>query len=378
MRKIFIVIERRSDYSRFRPILFKLKSDPFFKVYLVATGLTLIDRHGRGINFIKKDGIKVDKEIPMYDDIDIDSPAEMIRGMSRFMIKIVDELERVKPDLVLSGFDIGAQLAVTIAAAHLNIPIAHLQGGELSGSIDESIRHAMSKFSHIHLTATKISKQRLIKMGEHPKNIYVVGCPSVDTLVKCKKIKKEVIEKKFGVDFSKPVAILIQHPVTTENGHSYSQIKTTIQAIKSLNLQVVAIMPNNDAGYSKIFKKINYSKIKAYPNLSGEEYSNLLRYSDILIGNSSSGIHEAATFKIPVINIGTRQRGRERTRNVIDVPHDKYLIIKAIKKALYDKSFKKKLKKIKNIYGIGNSTDKIIKILKKISLKGLIQKIFYE
>lgn len=378
MRKIFVVIERRSDYSRFRPILLKLRSDPFFKVYLVATGLILMKRHGRGIDFIKDDGIKIDKEIPMYSNINLDSPAEMVRGMSRFMMKIVDELEKVKPDLVLSGFDIGAQLAVTIAAAHLNIPVAHLQGGEVSGSIDESIRHAMSKFSHIHLVSTNQSKNRLIRMGEHPNRIYVVGCPSVDTLIHSKKITKEEIEKEFNVDFSKPVAILIQHPVTTENGQSFSQIKTTIKVIKSLNLQVVIIMPNNDAGYSKIFKEIHYSKIKAYPNLSGEKYSNLLRYSHILIGNSSSGIHEAATFKIPVINIGTRQQGRERSLNVIDVVHNEQAIIKAIKKALYNKSFRKKLQKVKNPYGIGNSTEKIIKVLKSVNLKGIIQKKFYE
>jgi len=378
MRKIFIVIERRSDYSRFRPILFMLNSDLFFKVYLVTTGLTLIKRHGRGIDFIKNDGIRVNKEIPMYNNVNIDSPAEMVRGMSRFMMKIVDELEWTKPDLVLSGFDIGAQLAVTIAAAHLNIPVVHLQGGEVSGSIDESIRHAISKFAHIHLVATEQSKKRLIKMGESPDKIYIVGCPSVDTLINCKKMRKEEVEKEFGVDFSKPVAILIQHPVTTENKRSYSQIKTTIKAIKSLNLQVVIIMPNNDAGYSKIFREIHYSKIKAYPNLSAEKYSNLLRYSHLLVGNSSSGIHEAPTFKIPVVNIGTRQQGRERAQNVIDVPCNKRMIVRAIKKALYNKSFREKLRKVKNPYGTGKSAEKIVKILKTVSLRGIIQKRFYE
>ena len=183
---------------------------------------------------------------------------------------------------------------------------------------------------------------------------------------------------EFGVDFKKPVAILIQHPVTTENKKSYFQIKTTLEAVKSLDLQVVIIMPNNDAGYSNIIKGIRSSKIKAYPNLSAEKYGNLLRYSSILIGNSSSGIHEAATFKIPVINIGNRQQGREKGMNVIDVPHDKEKIIKAIKKALYSKSFKNKLQKVKNPYGDGNSTKKIVKVLKEIELKGVIQKKFYE
>lgn len=378
MRKIFIVVERRSDYSRYKPILEKLQSDPFFKVYLVATGLTLIERHGHGVDFIKEDGIKVDKEIPMYDDVDLDSPAEMVRGMSRFMMRIVDELERVKPDLVLAGFDIGAQLSLTIAAAYLNIPIVHLQGGELSGSIDESVRHAISKFSHFHLVATDQCKDRLVRMGERPDRVFVVGCPSVDTLSHSKVIRKEEIAKEFDIDFNRPMAILIQHPVTTENKKSYFQIKTTIEAVKSLNLQTIIIMPNNDAGYSKIIKGIRSSKIKAYPNLSGEKYSNLLRYSSILIGNSSSGIHEAATFKVPVVNIGNRQQGREKAENVIDVPHNKEMIVEAIKKALYNKPFRNKLQKVENPYGDGNSTEKIIKVLKEVELEGVVQKKFYE
>lgn len=378
MRKIFIVIERRSDYSRFRPVLFKLKEDPFFRVHLVVTGLCLLERHGKAVDFIRDDGITVNAEIPMFTKARTDSGASMVRAMSRLMYRLTYELEKVKPDLVLIGFDVGASLATAITAAHMNIPVVHLQGGELTGSIDESIRHATSKFAHYHMPATSLSKKRLIQMGENPTNIFVVGCPSIDALLHAPKINIQELEKMFDINIHKPFAIMIQHPVTTECKNSYYQIKETLLALKKLELQSVIILPNNDAGYSKIIREILHSKIRYYPNLSGVVYANLLKHTSVLIGNSSSGIHEAPSFKVPVVNIGTRQRDRERSRNVIDVGYDHEEIIRAVKKALYNKRFIKSLQNITNPYGDGKSTGKIIKILKKLSLDDILQKRFYE
>lgn len=378
MRKIFVVIERRADYSRFRPILLKLKEDPFFKLHLVVTGICLLKNHGSDINYIKEDGFEIAAAIPMFKNNSKDSGAEMVRSMSRFMLKVVDELEKFKPHLVLSGFDIGANFAVTIAAAHMNIPVVHIQGGEITGSIDESLRHAMSKFAHIHFPATEMSKERLIRMGENPKSIYVVGCPSIDTLISAPIIPREDLEKEFKVDFSKPVALVIQHPVTTTNKESFKQIEETIEAVKDLKIQTIVLLPNNDAGYSDIIKSLKSSKLKYFPSLSPVKYSNLLRNIWVLVGNSSSGIHEALTFNIPVVNIGIRQQGRERAKNVIDVPHDRKAISKAIQKALFDKKFKNSIKKMANPYGNGKSSEKIVRLLKEISLEGIIQKKFYE
>ena len=378
MIKIFVVIERRADYSRFRPILLKLKEDPFFKLHLVVTGICLLKNHGNDINYIKEDGFEIAAEIPMFKNNSKDSCGEMVRSMSRFMLKVVNELEKFKPHLVLSGFDIGANFAVTVAAAHMNIPVVHIQGGEITGSIDESLRHAMSKFAHIHFPATEISKERLIRMGENPKSIYVVGCPSIDTLISAPIIPKEDLEKEFKVDFSKPVALVIQHPVTTTNKESFKQIEETIEAVKDLKIQTIVLLPNNDAGYSDIIKSLKSSKLKYFPSLSPIKYSNLLRNIWVLVGNSSSGIHEALTFNIPVVNIGMRQQGRERAKNIIDVPHDRKAISKAIQKALFDQKFKNLIKKMVNPYGNGKSSEKIVKLLKEISLEGVIQKKFYE
>lgn len=376
--KVFIVIERRADYSRYKPILQLMKEDDFFDVFLVVTGICLLDIHGKDINYIEQDGFKINSRVTMFKDGAPDSGGEMVRSTSRVMKHLVDELEKSKPDLVLSGFDIGANLAVTIAAAHMNIPVAHIQGGEVTGSIDESIRHAMSKFSHIHFPATELSKKRLIKMGEKVENIYVVGCPSIDVLIDTPVIDKSIVEDFLSIDLSLPTLLLIQHPVTTEIEKSFNQIKNTIDAIKNSNIQTVALLPNNDAGYSKIIEELKKSGIKWFPSLPGKIFVNLYRNISALIGNSSSGIHETPTFKIPAINIGNRQMGRERAINVIDVPCQSLKIEEAINKSLNDHNFLKKLKSLKNPYGDGSSSKKIVNILKKVSLENIIQKHFVD
>jgi len=378
VRKIFIVVERRADYSRFRPILEKLRDDPYFEVYLVVTGICLLDKHGKDIDYIKEDGFTISAEIDMFLPDGTDSGAEMVRAMSKVMVGLVDQLEIAQPDIVLTGFDIGANFAATVAAAHMNIPVAHIQGGEVTGSIDESIRHAMSKFAHIHFPATELSKKRLIKLGENPESIFVVGCPSIDVLINTSYVPREELEREFGVDFSKPTVLVIQHPVTTEVKSSFKQIQETIEAIKSLGIQAIALLPNNDAGYSEIIKSLKASKIKWYPSLPTIKFVNMYRNVWALVGNSSSGIHETPTLKIPAINIGTRQQGRERAKNVIDVPSDRNEIRRAIEKALYDQDFRSRVKKIFNPYGNGKSAEKIVQILKTVKLDGIIQKVFYE
>ncbi|MFD0939074.1 UDP-N-acetylglucosamine 2-epimerase [Pedobacter boryungensis] len=378
MKKVFVVVERRADYSRYKPILEKMVKDPFFEIYLVVTGICLLEEHGSDINYIEEDGFVISARVPMFNEKRPDTGAEMVRSMARVLSGLTDELEKSKPDLVLSGFDIGGNFAVTIAAAHMNIPVLHIQGGEVTGSIDESIRHAMSKFSHIHLPATEDAKDRLIRMGEDPDNIFVVGCPSIDVLVSTPIIPKEELEKEFDLDFSKPFVIMIQHPVTTEAATSLDQIKETINAIKELGIQCLVLLPNNDAGFSNIINEIKNSGLKWYPSLPTNKFINLYRNAWALVGNSSSGIHETPTYKIPAVNIGNRQMGRERAENVIDVPNNKEAIKKGIEKAIYDEEFRSFVKTIVNPYGVGNSADQIIEVMKNVSLEGIIQKRFYE
>lgn len=376
MRKVFVVIERRADYSRYRPILQKMKEDPFFEIYLVVTGICLLETHGKDVNYIREDGFVINAEIPMFIEKGEDSGAEMVRSMSRVMFGLVNELEKARPDVVLSGFDIGGNFAVTVAAAHMNIPVAHIQGGEVTGSIDESIRHAMSKFAHIHFPATELSKQRLIRMGEKPDSIYVVGCPSIDVLVSTPVVPREKIEEYLKVDLSKPTLLMIQHPVTTEWMNSFDQIRETIEAVKQSGVQCIVLLPNNDAGHSKIIDYIKSNDVMWFPSLPTNIFINLYRNVSALIGNSSSGIHETPTLKIPAINIGTRQQGRERAGNVIDVPNDSKMILEAIRKAVFDKEFREYVRNLENPYGDGTSAEQIVKILKTVRLDGIVQKIF--
>ena len=376
--KILTLVERRADYSRLSPILKELYKDTFFEVYLVVTGICLLDVHGKDVDYIKEDGFIINAEIPMFIQGERNTNASMVKALAKVLSGMTDEIEKFKPDLVLTGFDIGANLATTIAAAHMNIPVAHIQGGEVTGTIDESIRHAMSKFAHIHFPATEDAKNRLIRLGENPEYIFNVGCPSIDTIVQTPKMNKDILEKKFNIDFSKPTILLIQHPVTTESDESKKQILKSINAVKELNIQALVALPNNDAGSSEIIDEIKNSGLSWYPSLSTNEFVNVYRNIGVIVGNSSSGIHESSTFGVPAVNIGTRQQGRERASNVIDVGYEKESIKAGIEKALFDAEYRERVKNITNPYGNGKSAKRIVELLKTVNLKGIVQKRFYE
>lgn len=373
--KILIITERRADYSRFKPILKIIKKEKRYDYALVVTGSHLLKKHGYTIDEIKKDKFKITHKVKSFsDNTKIDDGENMILGIGKILMKISKIIKKEKPDVILSGFDIGANLALTIAGAHLNVPVAHIQGGEVTGSIDESIRHAMSKFSNYHFVANQDAKNRLIKMGERKKDIFNVGCPSLDALLSEKEVNFLKISKKFGLNKNKKFIIVIQHPVTTENESSSSQIIETIEAIKLSKVQTLFVLPNNDSGHNEIIEHIKKSDIKWTKTLSLSEYKSLLKRSSLLLGNSSSGIHEAISFGVPVINIGSRQNGRLKPKNVLNAKHKRSDIYKKIKYCLENKVFLKKIKNTKNPYGDGKSSKRIINIIKKLNLKASTQK----
>ena len=369
IKKILIITERRADFSRFKPIIKLIQKDKKLDYQLIVTGLHLVKKYGYTVNEINKDKFKIFSKFKMFDNeyfIKNDG-AEMVRAIGKVFLNISHLLKKAKPDLILSGFDIAANFAISVAGAHMNIPVAHIQGGEVSGTIDESIRHATSKFSNFHFTANKETRNRLIKLGEIPKNIFPVGCPSIDALFSESLINKKLIKKKFKIDLNKDFLVVIQHPVTSEQD-TLSQINKTLSVVKNSKMQHVVVFPNNDSGSKKILQEIKKTNLNYVPTLTLSEYRTLLSGKMILLGNSSSGIHEAASFKVPVINIGSRQSGRYKPINVINVNYDKKEIEKAIKK-VKSQSFYKKIKNIKNPYGDGKSALKIIQIIKKLNLK---------
>jgi UDP-hydrolysing UDP-N-acetyl-D-glucosamine 2-epimerase len=374
-KKILIITERRADYSRFKPIINLIKKSKKLSYELIVTGSHLLKKHGFTIQEIKKDNIKIHYQIKNFiEKKNINDGESMILALGKIFIEISKIIKKSKPDIILSGFDIGANFALTVAGAHLNIPVAHIQGGEVTGSIDESLRHAMSKFSNYHLVANNDAKKRLIKMGERRENIFNVGCPSLDALFLEKKIDPHEILKKFKINVKKNFIIIIQHPVTSEDKHSGKQILETIEAVKKSLLPALFVLPNNDSGHFDIIKVIKKSSIQWTETLSLSQYSTLLSYARILIGNSSSGIHEAASFKLPVINVGTRQNGRLKPKNIVNADYNRNDIYNKIKFCMSNKKFLKIIKSLKNPYGDGKSSLKIVKILDKIDLTKSTQK----
>jgi|TARA_B110000858_G_C17807829_1_gene478998 GDP/UDP-N,N'-diacetylbacillosamine 2-epimerase (hydrolysing) len=369
MKKILIITERRADFSRFKPIIKLIQKDKKLDYQLIVTGLHLVKKYGYTVKEINKDKFKIFSKFKMFDNkyfIKNDG-AEMVRAIGKVFLNISHLLKKAKPDLILSGFDIAANFGISVAGAHMNIPVAHIQGGEVSGTIDESIRHATSKFSNFHFTANKETRNRLIKLGEIPKNIFPVGCPSIDALLSESLINKKLIKKKFKIDLDEDFLVVIQHPVTSEQD-TLSQINKTLSVVKNSKMQHLVVFPNNDSGSKKILQEIKKTNLNYVPTLTLSEYRTLLGGKMILLGNSSSGIHEAASFKVPVINIGSRQSGRYKPINVINVNYNKKEIENALKK-VKSQIFYKKIKNIKNPYGDGKSALKIIQIIKKLNLK---------
>jgi UDP-hydrolysing UDP-N-acetyl-D-glucosamine 2-epimerase len=337
-----------------------------------VTGAHLSKKFGYTIKDIEKDNFRIDYRIPLknYDD----TGASMANFVGEFTIEMVNALKDIKPSILFVGFDIGAHLAAAIAATYMAIPIAHLHGGEISGSVDESIRHALTKLSHIHFATTDKNAERLIKMGEEPWRVFIVGAPSLDTIIHKKLLDKEEIEKKYGVNFDSPVIIILQHPVVTEINESIKQFKETIEASQEVYCQKIIIYPNADGGSQNIVREIEKiertkdKNIKIFKSFPHKDFLSLLKHSSVLVGNSSSGIIEAPSFKLPVVNVGTRQERRQRAENVIDVGYNKQDIKEAIEKALYDEKFKNKVKSCGNPYGDGKASVKIAEVLTNIDL----------
>lgn len=377
MKKIIAITGTRADYGIYRPVLRKIEESQVLTISLIVVGMHLSEEFGYTIKEIKKDGFKIERKIAVLSCED--TRTAMAKSFGKYVIEIANTFEKTKPDILLLLGDRCEMLAGAVAATYMGIPIAHIHGGEISGNVDEPIRHAISKLAHIHFTATKESAKRLIRMGEEPWRIYVVGAPSLDTILNEKLISPVYLAKKYNLDLSQPIIMLIQHPVVNEADDAANQIRETLEAITELKYQTIVIYPNSDAGGRRMIEVIkNYEKypfIKSFKSLSHKEYLSFMRMATVMVGNSSSGIIEAPSFGLPVVNIGTRQEGRQRAENIIDVNYCKEEIKNAIQKAVYDKEFREKVSKIKNFYGDGKAGIRIANILSRLKItKELLNK----
>ncbi len=375
MRKISLVITARSSYTKYRTVLENLSKKIDVKLNIICCGSALIDKFGKVENEILKDGFKINKKIHfILDNDEIDRPGKEL-GFG--LISFSDYFKETKPDIVVIMADRYEILAPAIAASFLNIPIAHIQGGELSGNIDEKVRHTVTKISNIHFPATNQSRLNIIQMGENEKNIFMTGCPSIDIAKKVLKNKKSLsfdVYKKYGgvgsfPDLKKGYIIVMQHPVTNETDQTKFQINETLNAVEKVNLPVIWFWPNVDLGTDiistnlRIFREKSKSKnFHFIKNMNPEDFLELVNFSNIIIGNSSCAIRECSYLGVPAINIGTRQVDRERGPNVTDVSYSSRLIYKAIIENINKK------KRKSNLYGDGNAGKKIADILSKIKV----------
>lgn len=378
-KKIIYVSGTRADYGLMRGVLGAINKDPGFSLTVAATGMHLMPRFGNTIDEIEADGLPVRRVNVVQQKDDYVSMSSFV---GRCTVRFTTLFNQVQPDAVLLLGDRGEMLAGAVACTYLAIPIIHIHGGEITSTVDEHVRHAITKLAHIHFPATKKSAERIIRMGEDPAAVHIVGAPGLDAILKGQYTPAAAIGKRYNLDLSRPVILVVQHPVTEEADEAPQQIRETCEALRNLSFQTIIGFPNADAGSRKMIRVIQQYRhlpfIRIYPSLPHQDYLGLMRVASVLVGNSSSGIIEAPSFHLPVVNIGTRQQGRERSINIIDAAYDRGSITMAINKALFDTDFIKKVRLCKNPYGEGKSVRKILSILKKTNFSHIMtQKTLY-
>jgi len=368
MRKVCVITGSRAEYGILSPIMRAIQEHPDLELFVIVTGMHLMERFGLTINEIKKDGFRIDEEVFVSEEVDISS------SFGQTVIGISEAIDKINPDFVLILGDRFEALAGAIVGATNNIPVAHIHGGDktTSGHIDESIRFAITKFAHLHFVATTESKGRVMQLGEEPFRIYQVGSPAIDVILGKRLTPPSQIAKQLNLNLNKPILIVLQHPVSIEADQAGVQMEKTLLAIKELDTQTIIIYPNSDSGSLEMIKKIeeyrNLPNLQVYKNIAHELYLGLLEIASVLVGNSSSGIIEASSFKLPVVNVGSRNVDRLHAENVIFVDYDSEQIIAGIKKALFDEGFKKRVSNCSNPYGDGKSSSRIVEVLSTIPI----------
>lgn len=364
MRKIVYVSGTRADFGLMRDTLQLIDSTPALSLSVVVTGMHLDESYGNTWNEVVAAGLRIAAKVRVT--LSPTTGATMASAIGSMISAFVQVFEDESPDIVLLLGDRGEMLAGAIAAIHLNVPIAHIHGGERSGTIDESIRHAISKLSHIHFTATENARERLISLGERPDCVYVVGAPGIDGLTSVPIRDRDTLVASFGFDTSRPVALLLFHPVLQEEYSAMERTRAVLEGLTMASWQAVVLMPNSDAGGELIRSVFNAEAnpdFRMIMHLPRPEYVEIMAVADAMIGNSSSGIIEAASFGTPVINLGSRQYLRERNVNVTDVAENADEISELLK-ALESKQ----RLDVRNIYGDGVAGKRIADHLQSVKL----------
>jgi len=368
-RRICVVIGSRANYSSIQSAMAAIAAHPDLELQVVAGASAVLDRYGTVADLVERDGFAVGTRVHML--IEGETLATMAKSTGLGLLELPSVFERLKPDIVLTVGDRFETMATTLSAAYMNIPIAHTMGGEVSGTIDESIRHAVTKFAHIHFPASDDARDRIVQLGERPQDVYLVGCPRIDlvatilasdaTAALAGLFDQGVVDR---LDLDRAFLLVSQHPVTTEYGEGERQITGTLEAAQASGLPAIVLWPNADAGSEDVSRGIRKWRERGlgknmhfFKNLPTHTYVHLMARTACLIGNSSSGVREGAFIGTPVVNIGSRQDGRRRSANVIDVPHGSG-VIDALKRQLSHGRYERD-----PIYGDGKAGARIAEVL---------------
>ncbi|MEQ9638516.1 MAG: UDP-N-acetylglucosamine 2-epimerase [Alphaproteobacteria bacterium] len=338
-KRVCIVVNSRANYGRIKSVMRAVQNHPELELVLIVGASALLYRFGNAVDVIRRDGFE--PAATVYSIVEGENPTTMAKSTGMAILDLATQFENLKPDVVLTVADRFETMATAIAASYMNIPLAHTQGGETTGSIDESVRHAVSKLAHIHFPATRRAAEVLIQLGEDPATVHLTGCPSIDLIADLDlAMPADLFRRYKGVgadlDPSEPYIVVLQHPVTTEYGEGFAQVNATLEAVLALDLPTAWLWPNVDAGSDDVSKGLrmhreNYGdgKLHFYRNFTPEDYARLIGNAVCLIGNSSSGLREGAYLGTPTVDVGTRQASRERGANVVHAPYDGAAILKA-------------------------------------------------
>ena len=385
MRKVCVVVGSRANYSSIKSVMRAVKNHPGLELQLVVGASALLDRFGSVVEVIEADGFTADAKVHMI--IEGENPVTMAKSTGLGLLELPTIFDRLQPDVVITVGDRFETMATAIAAAYMNIPLAHTMGGEVTGTIDESVRHAVTKLAHIHFPANRLAGERIVKMGEDPKSVHVVGCPRIDLVADIAEHDGRSLDKgqfyREGVggtlDPDQPFLLVSQHPITTEFGQGERQIGETLMALYELRMPTIMLWPNVDAGSDdvsrgmrKFRERFQHEHIRFYKNFPVETFVRLMLRCACMIGNSSAMVREGAYLGVPSVNVGSRQQGRERGANVIDVGHDRGEILDAVRRQLVNGRYP-----MQPIYGDGHAGERIADILARSEGLRVQKRIYY-
>jgi GDP/UDP-N,N'-diacetylbacillosamine 2-epimerase (hydrolysing) len=381
-KKICLVTGSRAEYGLLYWLIKELQADKDFELQLIVTGMHLSKEFGLTYRVIEKD-FKIDKKIDMH--LSSDTSMGILKSMSLAQTSFAKAYGKLRPDIVILLGDRYEIFSAATAAMISKIPIAHIHGGEITlGSWDDSIRHCISKMAHLHFTATEEYKNRVIQLGEKPNKVFNVGGMGIENIKKLKLFSKKELEKSINFKFNKRNILITYHPVTLENNTSKQQFQALLDAINELDHTNIIFTKSNSDLNGKIINKMIDKYTRKYPHksvgfisLGQTNFLSVLKYMDAVVGNSSSGLIEAPSFKIATINIGDRQKGRIKAKSIIDCNPNKKSIKSSLKK-IYSRDFQKSLNDVKNPYDNGLPSKKIVKVLKNLNLENILKKNFYD